>query len=943
MTVLRSLLLALALLVSGPALAQTGDSDWLYRGSDIARDPAWRFGTLPNGVRYAVRRNARPPGQVSVRVRIEAGALNEQDNEQGWAHFVEHMAFRGTASFADREARHIWQELGASFGSDTNASTSNNQTVYQLDLPRNDRASIDRSLHVLSEMMTSARFDPAIVETERGVVLAEKERRPELGTRIGDITRPLFYSGLRQADRNIIGTVETLRGANAEGLRAFYRRWYRPERATVIMVGDADPETMEALIAARFGGWRGEGPAPAEPDYGRLAAVRERVASLAYPGAPYSGMVMWLRPYDAAPHTLAREQELLEEELAERIVNRRLEAHARGDSAFISAAVGTGSTRNVADSTRLSVTARGERWQEALQQSFAILRDALRAPPSAAEIDREIQVIRTNAQAAVTGEATVLSQLRAQQLINAIESRSVVSTAPATLATFERMAPLMTPERVAAAMQRLFAGEGPRMMLVSPAAVPGGNAAVASALGAAERAAPAARRADRQVSFDSLPRLGPPGRELSRQRIEDLDVTIVRFENGSTLTFKRTEYERGTVQVQLRFGEGLAGLAPDRPSLHWLSGIVGPSGIGDLDLDSLERMMVGRRMAMNFALAEDAIVLRGQTNAADLPDQLRLLTTKIAHPRWDPQLFGRFQANALESYELAFASASSRAGRELGGVVRPGDRRWSPVERDEIAGATVEQMRAFFTPLLAAGPVHAVIVGDVTLDQAVEAVRSTVAALPRRPETQLRAASRAVRPPAPNPQPRRFTHQGDPSQAFATIGWSTFGGEERLQERRALGLAANIFRVRLYDRLREVEGASYSPSASASSSTIFPEWGIFYAAAEVRPQNVETFFRIAREIVAELAARPVAADEFARAQNPAVSGIERRLTTNGYWLGAIEDFVRRPASVEEVRSYLPGYRAMTAEDVRRAVAAHVAEQGDWSMVVLPARTAASGQ
>ena len=116
MTVLRALFLAFALLAAGPALAQSapprGDSDWLYRGSDIARDPAWTFGTLPNGLRYAVRRNALPAGQVSIRVRIDAGSLHEADNERGWAHFLEHMLFRGTRNYPDRRAREIWQQLG---------------------------------------------------------------------------------------------------------------------------------------------------------------------------------------------------------------------------------------------------------------------------------------------------------------------------------------------------------------------------------------------------------------------------------------------------------------------------------------------------------------------------------------------------------------------------------------------------------------------------------------------------------------------------------------------------------------------------------------------------------------------------------------------------------------------------------------------------------------
>jgi zinc protease len=169
------------------------------------------------------------------------------------------------------------------------------------------------------------------------------------------------------------------------------------------------------------------------------------------------------------------------------------------------------------------------------------------------------------------------------------------------------------------------------------------------------------------------------------------------------------------------------------------------------------------------------------------------------------------------------------------------------------------------------------------------------------------------------------------------IGWSTFGGTERVRERRALALAANIFRMRLFDRLRETEGASYSPAASHSSAETFPDWGIFYAAAELRPASARAFFRIARELVADLAARPAEADEFARAQNPAISGIERTVATNPYWLSVLEEFAHRPASIEEARTYLSDYRSLAAEEVRAAVARHVADSGDWSMLVLPAR------
>lgn len=937
MSFFRAAFLTFALLVSVPAFSQSGDGDWLYRGSDIARDPAWRFGTLPNGLHYAVRRNALPAGQVSIRVRIDAGALHESDAERGWAHFVEHMLFRGTSSYPDRRAREIWQQLGASFGSDTNARTDATNTVYVLNLPHAAREPLDTSLTVLAEMMADARFEPAAVEAERPVVLAEKGRQPELSVRVTELSQRLFYAGLLYARRDTIGTDATLNAATAQGLRAFYRRWYRPERTMIVMVGDADPAMMEELIRARFGGWRGEGPAPAEPDYGTIAEVPQPVANLAYPGTPTAVNLVWLRPYEDLPHTMARERLFLEEALAAQIINRRLEAHARGESAFVGGAVGTSRSRGIANSTQMSLFARDGNWRGSLAEAYAIVGDALRAPPSGEEIRRELSNIRSAVTAAVEGETTVPSQVRAEQLVGAVDNHSVVATARTVRDNFEANAPLMTPARIGAAMQAMFTGSGPRMLLVSPAPIAGGDIALAEGLAAARAAAPAARETERRVSFDDLPRLGPPGRVVSRRRIEDMDVTIVTFANGSTLTFKHTDYERGSVQVQLRFGAGVSAMAPDRRSLGWLAGLVAPSGLANLDLSGMERLLTGRRIGLAFAVDEDAFVLGGQTDAADLTDQLRLFAAKLTRPRWDPALLARFRSAAVESFDLHLSSAAARAGRELGGVIRPNDQRWRPIDKAEMQAVTVERFRDFFAPFLAAGPVSAIIVGDIGLDAATEAMRRTIGALPRRPAPRIPAGAAMLRPPAPDAAPRSFTHQGDPDQAYALIGWSTLGGIEHIRERRALALAANMFETRLFDRLREQEGAAYAPDAVHLAADIFPDWGVFYAAAEVRPANAATFFRIAREIVADLAAHPAQPDEFARALNPVLSGIERRIATNGYWIDALEDWDRDPRAIANVRSYLADYRALTPEDVRRAVATYVTDQGDWSMLVLPAR------
>ncbi|RYD46610.1 MAG: insulinase family protein, partial [Sphingomonadales bacterium] len=161
-----------------PRPIQTADDPWLYKGSDLVHDDAWKFGRLPNGVRYAVRKNGVPPGQVSVRVRIDAGSLMEQDKERGYAHLLEHLSFRASVHVPDGESKRIWQRLGVTFGSDSNATTSFTATTYKLDLPTATTTGLDESFKILSGMMSGPEITATTLTAERPVVLAEQREQP---------------------------------------------------------------------------------------------------------------------------------------------------------------------------------------------------------------------------------------------------------------------------------------------------------------------------------------------------------------------------------------------------------------------------------------------------------------------------------------------------------------------------------------------------------------------------------------------------------------------------------------------------------------------------------------------------------------------------------------------------------------------------------------------
>src|SRR5688572_6742162 len=230
-----------------PRYAQP-DDPWIYRGTDIPVDREWLFGEMPNGVRYAVRNNRVPPGQVSIRVRIDAGSLHEQDSERGFAHLIEHLTFRESKYLKDAEAIPHFQRLGASLGNDTNATTSFTQTVYKLDLPNARDATLEESIRLLSGMIREPALSEANLAAEVPIVLAERRERngPEL--RIVEATNEVYFAGQRLANRFPIGTVETLQGASSRTVKAFHNRWYRPENTVVVIAGDADPARLAALI-----------------------------------------------------------------------------------------------------------------------------------------------------------------------------------------------------------------------------------------------------------------------------------------------------------------------------------------------------------------------------------------------------------------------------------------------------------------------------------------------------------------------------------------------------------------------------------------------------------------------------------------------------------------------------------------------------------------------
>lgn len=920
---------------TAPTIGVNPAGTWETVGSDIPVDPAWRFGVLPNGIRYAVRRSTQPAGAISVRVRIGVGGLMEIDAQQGWSHLLEHMTFRGTKRYADGEGIRIWQRLGASFGSDTNAQTTLTATTYQLDLPRADPASYAQAMSVLADMMDSATIAPPLLETERRVVEAELAQRLSPLTRsIKDAQQPLLFAGTKAAVRDVMGTATTLGGADAKSLKAFYEAWYRPDNAVVVVAGDVDPTLLEAEVKRAFGAWRREAKPPAAPNWGAPTTPPPPVALVVNPKAPNTMVLDFVAPHPDEPMTSARQQRQFAEELAIGILGQRLAAMARRDDAVVTAGVQRIEQRHIEDQVLVPIQPKPGQWRKALDETYGVLNAATGRPPMQAEIDQQAAVMTARLKQQVASAATQTAPNLANGVVADVEQSDITGAPDYYLKLFEAQRKHLDPATIQATLKRLLA-PAPRLLVISAQPIDGGAAALAAALGLSQKVAGAAAEQSRQVSLDQLKLMGTPAIVTGSTAVADLAADRVRFSNGVELLFKKTAFEKDRVRVRVSVGGGLLAQPFNDPGLWWSAPLLTTAGIGPFSPEEVARVVAGRQIAFAPQPGYDGLLLAGVTNGDDLADALKLMTGEIEQPRFDATTIDRIKRTIGASYASIFTQPLGVFSALSGPILHGGDDRFESLPpRGAIDGLTLAAFQGFWTARLAQGPVRVTIVGDVDRARAIDAVARTLGTL------APRAAVGPVRNDLPLVtalKPFVLHDSGDPGQAAVIRAWPTLGYFDDLKDGDALDVAAAIVQARLLEGFREKEGGSYTPVAAHQQTPDLPHYGAFLAGAQVQVGRVDDFGRSLDLVLADLAKNGPGADEFTRAQTTIASARARSREDNGWWTGVLSGDLT-PERVKIAAGSVERIKAVTAETVKAAAAKYLRSSDPLTVEVLPGVT-----
>jgi zinc protease len=892
---------------------------WGFAASDLPVDPAARFGVLPNGMKYALMANATPKDSVLIRLHFDIGSLAEADDQRGLAHFLEHMAFNGSTNVPEGEMVKLLERKGLAFGPDTNASTGFDSTTYMLDLPKASDDLIDTGLMLMRETASELTIGDAAVDRERGVILSERRARDTYQLRNIEASFAFYYPDMRLKDRMPIGTEAVIKSAPAQRLRDFYEAYYRPERASLVIVGDFDVAAMEANIQSRFADWKGRGASGADPVIGSPDPARPTAADIYVDPAIGDGVALTrFKRWQFEAETRARRERDLVDGLANAIMGRRFQKLALSeDSPILGANFAYSRGFDAIDQIGVSASAKEGEWSRALALIDAEWRRALQHGFTDAELAEAIANTRNALDNAVKGVTTRRSGALAGGLLGMVDGDgSSVFTRPEVVRDlFEAVAPTLTAASVSTAFRARHTGYGePLVRVTAKRPIEGGPAAVLAAWRQATALAVAPPQVQAAVQF-AYSDIGTPGRVVADERVADLGIRRVRFANNVMLNIKRTDFQADRVQVSVRVDGGNLLATRDDPTRIALAGAMTIGGLAAHSFSDLQSLLAGRSVSASWGSGADGFGSSATTTPKDLLLQSQVMAAYLTNPGWRADGLALIRRVLPQQYAANDATPAAVMGRDVGAILANDDPRLVNPPLEKMMALDWTGVRSASADAFAKGAIEIAVVGDVDEDAAIAAMAATFGALPERRAGFADWTEARQRSFAANRAPRTLVHKGPAEQSEVRLYWQArddadYGEAMRIQ------LLAQVMDIALTDELRERLGQTYSPGAGADLSSIFPGYGHILASANVDFADLAAAEQAMRAVAARLASAPPSADLIDRARKPLLESMEKARRENGFWLSWLSYASSKPDRLDRVRLGLDQMRGITAAELQ---------------------------
>ena len=869
-------------------------------------DSRIRVGKLPNGLTYYVLPHRKPEKRAQLWLAVNAGAVLEDDDQRGLAHFVEHMGFNGTKRFPKQALVNFLEGIGMKFGPDLNAYTSFDETVYMLQVPTDKPELVEKAFQVLRDWAGDITFDPGEVEKERGVVLEEWRLGRGAGMRIFDRQAPVMFHGSKYAQRITIGKPEIIKGAPRDTLVRYYRDWYRPDLMALIAVGDFEPADIERRIKGEFANLpaatkprpRANAPVPLHPQ--TLVTVETD------PEMQFSSVGI-INKMAVRPNSSARDyRRTITEQLYHQMLNARLdELRRKPDAPFMFAGSSTGTFVRSADAFQQRAMAKEDRVEQALE---VLLQEVVRVERhgfTATELERAKKSLLRQYQQSVAQHEKTDSRERAQEIVRHFLQAEAMPGIEAELKLVERFSPTITVGELNG-LAKTWGGGGGRVITVSgpdKMKKPTPQALLAITEAIAGRSLNAYEDAVATAPLLASP--PKPGKVVRTRELPEIGVTEWTLSNKAKVVIKPTDFKNDEVRVSA-FSPGGHSLVkdPDFDSGQFASAVVDEAGVGSYDAVQLRKALSGKIVSVRTRVDELEEGLSGSASPSDLETFFQLMHLEFTAPRRDEAVFEAWRTRQNEQVRNRRLDPQRVFFEDLQILMSRNHLRRQPLTPEKIARVKLDTALAIYKDRFAdAGDFTFVFVGNIDKDKLQPLVETYLASLPTKGRKE-KWRDVGVRPPR-GVQTKTVAMGREPKSMVYLV----FHGQERWSRdtENDIRMLGEVLSIRLREILREDMGGVYGVRSGGGISRRPRQEYTFTVSFGCAPENVEKLKAAVFAEIQALKTKGTTEEYLGRVREARLRAHEVNLKENGFWEGELTRSFRYgddPKLIPEIKPWV---------------------------------------
>lgn len=908
-----------------------------YRLTDqLEADPQVKVGRLENGLTYYIRANNKPEKRASLQLIVNVGSVLEEDDEQGLAHFVEHMAFAGTENFPKHELVNYLESIGMRFGPELNGYTGFDQTVYMLEVPTDNLAALEKAFLILEDWAHRISFNEEQIDKERGVILEEWRSGRGAQARMRDQQLPVIFQGSRYAHRLPIGRMDVIKNFPYEKLRAFYRKWYRPDLMAVVAVGDFDQSAVEQLISKHMS----DIARPEKVTERGLIPVPDHAGALFAPAtdpeATATSVNVLFKREPAKISTVNGYKTKLVEHLYDMLLNQRLyELSRQPDPPFIYSYSTKADLVRSKDAYMIGAVVKDNGVEEGLE---AILTETSRVKKfgfNESELDREKREFLRRLEQACREKDKTESSVFVPQCINHYLNGDPILAIEYRYNLAKQLLPAITVDEVNAVINRTITEHNRVIMLNAPqrqgVTVPGKEEL--TALFAKVEGKEVAAYED---SIAGRPLLDDPpkaGRILADKRMESLGLTEWTLSNGIRVVLKPTDFQNGEVLLG-SFSPGGNSLIdrPDYPSAVFAIPAITESGLKIFDKIELEKMLTGKLVSVSPWIGELNEGISGSCTPQDLETMFQLIYLYFTAPRMDEPAFDSFRKRL--SQVLKHRDTSPETAFKDTVQLTLGQNHYRSEPLTEAFLSKVDLSKAFEiyrTRFADASDFTFILVGNFEVENLRPLAEKYLGGLP---VSWRKEKWKDTGMEYPKGIIEKQVFKGMEPKSLVQLSF-TGPFEWTSMDRYRLRSLTDLLRIKVRQSLREDKGECYGVGISSSPSRDPHPCYIFNVGFACAPDRVEEMTQLVFKEIESIKNTGIDNSDVEKIKEMQSREIETRMKENDFWLETLSYSYRFQENPEDILEYGQKIRSLKADDIKNAASKYLDEKNYVRVVLYP--------